>query len=74
MFRHTNLTELWKTGEMRPETLQRRAGHANIQTTMQMYIHPSDEDIRESLSKEGKVKMISTSYNYQPTIIQEMRN
>ncbi|QWG91678.1 tyrosine-type recombinase/integrase [Bacillus mycoides] len=47
MFRHTNLTELWRTGEMRPETLKERAGHAHIQTTMQMYVHPSEEDIRQ---------------------------
>ncbi|MGJ5681529.1 tyrosine-type recombinase/integrase [Staphylococcus equorum] len=46
MFRHTNLTELWKTGKMRAETLKERAGHAHIQTTMQMYIHPTEEDIR----------------------------
>lgn len=46
MFRHTNLTELWRTKEMRPETLKLRAGHQNIQTTMQMYVHPSDEDLR----------------------------
>lgn len=25
----------------------KRAGHAHIQTTMQMYIHPSDEEIRK---------------------------
>ncbi|QPW51686.1 tyrosine-type recombinase/integrase (plasmid) [Bacillus thuringiensis] len=36
MLRHTNITELWKSGEMRPESIQKRAGHAHIQTTMQM--------------------------------------
>jgi integrase/recombinase XerD len=56
MFRHTNITELWKTGEMRPETLQKRAGHAHIQTTMQMYVHPTEEDIREDWRKAMKQK------------------
>lgn len=57
MFRHTNITELWKTGEMRPETLQRRAGHAHVQTTIQMYVHPSEEDIREDWEKAMKKKI-----------------
>lgn len=56
IFRHTNITELWKTGEMRPETLQRRAGHAHVQTTIQMYVHPSEEDIREDWEKAMKQK------------------
>ncbi|AZJ24463.1 transposase (plasmid) [Bacillus wiedmannii bv. thuringiensis] len=56
MLRHTNITELWKTGEMRPETLQKRAGHAHIQTTMQMYVHPSMEDIQEDWEKAMKKK------------------
>lgn len=57
MFRHTNLTELWKTGEMRPETLKERAGHAHIQTTMQMYVHPTDEDIREEWQNAMAIKL-----------------
>lgn len=56
MFRHTNLTQLWQTGEMRPETLKERAGHVNIQTTMQMYIHPSEEDIRSDWEKAMQKK------------------
>lgn len=56
MLRHTNITELWKTGEMRPETLQKRAGHTHIQTTMQMYVHPTEEDIREDWEKAMKLK------------------
>ncbi|OTZ10382.1 transposase, partial [Bacillus thuringiensis serovar aizawai] len=56
MLRHTNITELWKTGEMRPETLQKRAGHAHIQTTMQMYVHPTMEDIQEDWEKAMKKK------------------
>ena len=46
MLRHSSLTELRKAG-WRDEHLMNRAGHAHIQTTMQMYIHPSDEDIRK---------------------------
>lgn len=56
MFRHTNLTELWKTGEMRPETLKERAGHRHIQTTMQMYVHPTEEDVRDDWEKAMKQK------------------
>ncbi|MGR5969561.1 tyrosine-type recombinase/integrase [Bacillus paranthracis] len=56
MLRHTNITELWKTGEMRPESIQKRAGHAHIQTTMQMYVHPTEEDIREDWEKAMKKK------------------
>lgn len=55
-FRHTNITELWKTGEMRPETLKERAGHKHIQTTMQMYVHPSEDDVRDDWEKAMKVK------------------
>ncbi len=57
MFRHTNITELWQTGVMRPEALQKRAGHAHIQTTLQMYVHPSEEDIRDDWEKAMKQKM-----------------
>lgn len=56
MLRHTNITELWKTGEMRPESIQKRAGHAHIQTTMQMYVHPTEEDIRADWEKAMKKK------------------
>ncbi|MFO1446009.1 tyrosine-type recombinase/integrase [Bacillus sp. Bva_UNVM-123] len=50
MLRHTSLTELRKAG-WKDEHLMNRAGHAHIQTTMQMYIHPSDEDIRKDWEK-----------------------
>jgi site-specific recombinase XerD len=46
VLRHTSLTELRKAG-WKDEYLMKRAGHAHIQTTMQIYIHPSDEDIRK---------------------------
>lgn len=57
VLRHTSLTELRKAG-WRDEHLMKRAGHAHIQTTMQMYIHPSDEDIRQDWEKaEEKMKL-----------------
>ena len=46
ILRHTSLTELRRAG-WKDEHLMKRAGHAHIQTTMQMYIHPSDEEIRK---------------------------
>ena len=45
MLRHSSLTELRRSG-WEGEHLRLRAGHKNIQTTMQLYIHPSDEDLR----------------------------
>jgi len=60
ILRHTNITELWKTGEMRPETIQKRAGHAHVQTTIQMYVHPSEEDIRNDWEKAMKQKTTNT--------------
>lgn len=32
----------------------KHAGHAQVQTTMQMYIHPSDEEMRKDLEKAEK--------------------
>lgn len=46
VLRHTSLTELRRAG-WKDEHLMKRAGHAHIQTTLQMYVHPSDEDIRK---------------------------
>lgn len=51
MFRHTSLTELWKTGEMRVETLKERAGHKNVQTTINTYIKIDEEDVRKDWEK-----------------------
>ncbi|MHB8065475.1 MAG: tyrosine-type recombinase/integrase [Ruminiclostridium sp.] len=53
MLRHTSLTELRKAG-WKDEHLMKRAGHAHVQTTMQMYIHPSDQDIRKDWEKAEK--------------------
>lgn len=53
ILRHTSLTELRRVG-WRDEHLMIRAGHAHVQTTMQMYIHPSDEDMRKDWEKSQK--------------------
>ena len=57
MLRHSSLTELRKAG-WKAENLRIRAGHKNFQTTLQMYIHPSDEDLREDWKKvEDNMKL-----------------
>lgn len=50
MFRHSSLTVLRMAG-WQPELLRIRAGHKNIYTTLQTYIHPSDKEITEEFSK-----------------------
>jgi len=50
MFRHTSLTVLRMAG-WEPELLRVRAGHKNIYTTLQTYIHPSDKEITEEFNK-----------------------
>src|SRR6266566_1672532 len=47
LFRHSSLTSLAKHG-WRPELLRERAGHAHISSTYQLYVHPSDEELREA--------------------------
>ncbi len=46
LLRHSSLTSLAKNG-CRPEVLRERAGHAQFQYTCQLYVHPSDEELRE---------------------------
>ena len=60
MLRHTSLTELRKAG-WKDEHLMKRAGHAHIQTTMQMYIHPTDEDIRKDWEKTEVLIKLNTN-------------
>lgn len=43
--RHSHFTNLKRLG-WEIERIQKRGGWANVQTPMQIYIHPSDEDIR----------------------------
>lgn len=50
MFRHSSLTLLRMAG-WQPELLRIRAGHKNIYTTLNTYIHPSDEEITEEFNK-----------------------
>lgn len=50
MFRHTSLTTLRMAG-WKPELLRVRAGHKNIYTTLNTYVHPSDDEITEAFSK-----------------------
>jgi len=57
VLRHSSLTELRRAG-WKPEHLQKRAGHAHVQTTMQIYLHPSDEDLRKDWEKaEEKMRL-----------------
>lgn len=50
MFRHSSLTLLRMAG-WQPELLRIRAGHKNIYTTMNTYIHPSNEEITEEFNR-----------------------
>lgn len=50
MFRHTSLTILRMAG-WKPELLRVRAGHKNIYTTLNTYVHPSAEEITEAFNK-----------------------
>lgn len=45
LLRHTHATIYYQTTKDIKQ-VQERLGHSQIQTTMNMYIHPSDEDIR----------------------------
>lgn len=50
MFRHTSLTTLRMAG-WQPELLRIRAGHKNIYTTLNTYIHPSEEEITKEFNR-----------------------
>lgn len=47
LLRHTHATIYYQTTKDIKQ-VQERLGHSQIQTTMNMYLHPSDEDIRAS--------------------------
>ena len=49
MFRHTSLSLLNSAG-WEPELLRIRAGHKNIYTTLNTYVHPSDDEVSEAFS------------------------
>jgi len=50
MFRHTSLSLLHSAG-WEPALLKERAGHKNIYTTLNTYVHPSDEEVTEAFHK-----------------------
>ncbi|MGG1675038.1 tyrosine-type recombinase/integrase [Neobacillus sp. NRS-1170] len=57
LFRHTHATMYYK--ETRDiKQVQERLGHSQIQTTMNLYLHPSEEDIRKDWEKaQGAFKI-----------------
>lgn len=50
MFRHTSLSLLYASG-WDPELLKIRAGHRNIYTTLNTYVHPTDAEVTEAFHK-----------------------
>jgi integrase/recombinase XerD len=52
MLRHTYATELHEHTDI--SIIQKLLGHANIQTTIHTYVHPSDETIRKEWEKARK--------------------
>lgn len=54
MYRHTSLTKLRLAG-WQTEYLKIRAGHKNIYTTLNTYVHISDEEISKEFNKTKKI-------------------
>ncbi|MED2794147.1 tyrosine-type recombinase/integrase [Bacillus wiedmannii] len=50
MFRHMLATELHETG-LEISIIKTLLGHKDVQTTMNMYIHPSEKSVREEYNK-----------------------
>ena len=48
--RHTFATRCIESG-MKPKTLQRILGHANIQTTLDLYVHVTDDELFSEIKK-----------------------
>ena len=59
LFRHTSFTHLAKAGWL-PEHLRERAGHANFQHTYQLYVHPSEEDLRDAWEQTQEQMKLGT--------------
>ncbi len=55
MLRHTHATELMKTG-MDPAFIQKRLGHASIQTTIDTYTHVDQEMMKKTLQAYWKTQ------------------
>lgn len=53
MFRHTSLSLLYSAG-WEPEMLMQRAGHKNIYTTLDTYVHLSEEEVAEAFRKASE--------------------
>ena len=64
IYRHTSITALRLAG-WEPEYLRVRAGHKNIYTTLNTYIHLSDEEISNQFNK---TKSIFTDTNKEEDI------
>lgn len=66
LLRHTHATIYYRqTKDIKQ--VQERLGHSQIQTTMNMYLHPSDEDIRESWEIAQPAFKINTNANTEDT-------
>jgi integrase/recombinase XerD len=50
VLRHSSATELWRAG-VEPEILRIRLGHAHYQTTVQLYVHPSEGDLSDAFDR-----------------------
>lgn len=60
LFRHTHASMFYRqTKDIKQ--VQERLGHSQIQTTMNMYLHPSDEEIRENWEKAQHAFQFSKS-------------
>lgn len=53
MFRHTSLTLLHAAG-WDAELLKERAGHRNIYTTLNTYVHPTEEEVSEAFRRASE--------------------
>lgn len=58
LFRHTHATELIQAG-WEDSAIQKRLGHASVQTTVDLYAHLSDEDLKTAIQKYHKEKGLS---------------
>jgi len=55
VLRHTHATELIRDG-WDVAHVQKRLGHANVQTTLNTYVHLSDQDMKNEFKKYLKGK------------------
>jgi len=55
LFRHSHASELIQAG-WEDSAVQKRLGHASVQTTVDLYAHLSDEDLKTAIQKYHKEK------------------